>query len=84
MKIVFMVIIILLLGAFYIAREQGTNFKTLKGSWAFSKVYVKWIWQVGTNIKDLGTYAYHMKWLPQFEPSSDSGISNFTVITIPS
>lgn len=56
--------IILFLGAFYIVREQQTNFKNLNSVYGFGKTYVKWVGQLGKNITALVVSAYKMKWLP--------------------
>lgn len=62
--------IVLILGALFIANKQQTDFKNVNSAFIFAKVYGKWVWQVARNVKDLAVIAYHMKWLPQMENAS--------------
>jgi len=64
--------IVLILGALFIANKQQTDFKSINSSMVFVKIYGKWVWQVAGNIRDLAVVAYNMRWLPQMEnvPSS--------------
>lgn len=69
--------IVLIIGALFIANRQQTDFKNVSSAFVFAKVYGKWVWQVGNNIKDLIVIAYNMKWLPQMENVS----SNISIMT---
>lgn len=64
--------IVLILGALFIANKQQTDFKNVSSSFVFTKIYGKWIWQVGANVRDLVVIAYHMKWMPQMENAPSS------------
>lgn len=70
MRLLVIVMIVLVLGALLIANKEQTNFKNVKSTFIFAKVYGKWLWQVGKNVKDLAVMAYNMKWLPQMENAS--------------
>ena len=59
--------IVLILGALFIANNQQIDFKNVSSTFVFTKIYGKWVWQVGANIKDLVVIAYNMKWMPQME-----------------
>jgi hypothetical protein len=65
MRVVMIVMIVLILGALFIANKEQTDFKNINSTIVFAKIYSKWVWQVGKNVKDLAVIAYHMKWLPQ-------------------
>ncbi len=64
------VIILLIIGALFIVREQRTNFKDVSSTILFSKVYLKWIWQISINVKEIIVYASHMDWTPELVSSS--------------
>ena len=65
MRIAAVIMIVLILGALFIADKQQTDFKRLNSGMIFAKVYGKWVLQVAGNVKDLAGIAYNMKWLPE-------------------
>ncbi len=74
-----LIMIVLILGALFIANKQQTDFKNMNSTVVFSKIYSKWVWQIGKNVKDLVVIAYNMRWLPQFEDISSPSITNLNV-----
>ena len=80
MRLGVIIMIALILGALFIANKQQIDFKSLNSSMVFARIYGKWVWQVGTNIKDLAVIAYNMNWLPEL--GNVSATPQVTVLNI--
>ena len=68
MRLGFIIIVILIVGALFIIREQQTDFKSFQSTSAFTKVYSKWIWQISKNVRDIVLYSIKLNWVPDIEP----------------
>ncbi len=79
MRLMLIIIIILIIGALFIVREQRTSFKDVHSTLLFSRVYMKWIWQISVNVKDIVVYASHMNWMPELIPKKTTSLVNQTL-----
>lgn len=71
MRLLIIILIVLILGALFIAQKQDTSFKDVNSISGFTSVYIKWIIQVGNNVKEVGLFAYNLKWLPKADQEAE-------------
>jgi len=69
-KIIIGIIIVLLIGAFFIQKDTGLDTKEQKIS--FAKAMVSWVGDLFSNTKDITAYAAKKDWKPVDEPKNST------------
>lgn len=68
-KIIIGIIIILLIGAYFIQKDTGLDTKDQKVT--FTKKMFSWVGNLFVNIKDVTSYTTKKDWLPEKENSTE-------------
>ncbi len=63
------VIIILLVGSYFIQKDTGLDTKEQKAN--FAKRMISWVGDIFQNTKDVTSYATKKDWLPEKENSTE-------------
>jgi len=70
MKIVMSILMILLLGAFFIISQNNLALKNSENVDRFVSNYASWVGDVVKNIGSLTGYIVKLEWLPESEPET--------------
>ena len=60
-----MIVILLIVGAYFIKSYNNLNLKEAKDLQTFIKVYSGWIYDLLINVKDVTGYVAKKEWLPK-------------------
>ena len=74
-KILFIVIVVLVIGAFIIASARNIDFKEDEDRGNFVKAYFSWLLQLGRNMKQLTVHAIKLDWMPAKNITNESNSS---------
>jgi hypothetical protein len=65
MKLRYIILIFLLVGAFFIVKYNNYNIENPDDRASFLKDYGKWLFGVGKSVKNVAGYAIKEQWLPE-------------------
>ena len=65
-------IIFLLIGGFFVYKNNEENLDSASGKINFAIEIGRWLWVVGGNVKDTVGYAMNMDWLPAYNKNNDT------------
>ena len=71
-KLIVLIIILLVIGAYFIKTYNDLNLKEAKDMKTFIKVYSGWIYNLVLNVKDITGYVIQKEWLPKNNTNSSS------------
>ena len=71
-KLIVLALILLILGAYFVKEYNNLNLKKQDDLQTFIKIYFGWLYNLGSNIKDLSGYAAKKEWLPKDNQSNTS------------
>jgi len=64
-KLIILIVILLIVGAYFIKSYNNLNLKEAKDLQTFIKVYSGWIYDLLINVKDVTGYVAKKEWLPK-------------------
>jgi len=70
MKIYMLIVIFILLGAFYIVSEKNLSLASAQDRIEFGKAYISWYGHLFENAKQISGYIIKLDWLPKQNSSS--------------
>ena len=79
MRIMVIIIVVLLVGAIFIANSQSTNFKNPGSTWLFTKTFFRWTAHIVANVKDVFVQASNLTWAPDVNSTNISKFENKTI-----
>lgn len=71
-KALVLLIILLVIGAYFIKTYNNLDLKKPKDLGTFVKVYSAWIYNLGVNVRDVTGYVTKKEWLPKNNSSNQS------------
>ena len=70
MKIAMLIVMFLLLGAFFIVSQNNLALNSSENLDKFVSVYISWLGSFVSDVTRLGGFVVKLEWLPDSEPES--------------
>jgi hypothetical protein len=73
MRVIVLIIIFLLIGAFFIVSNNNLHLNASKDMQKFVGLYYSWLSGLFDNVKGISAYVIKADWIPETEPVNVSG-----------